>query len=53
MKKLIIIGVLLISGVTWACVNKKQCCRKRGSGIECVQKCGYERCPYNYPIEMN
>lgn len=53
-KKIIWIAIAIgaCASISYACYKKKQCCKKDYSGMSCVQKCDYEFCPYNYPIEI-
>jgi hypothetical protein len=54
MKTKIIITILTIaiSTAAYSCFKVKQCCRQDFNGITCIQRCDYDYCPYNYPIEI-
>ena len=54
MKKVAIILTLTAAigaSVAYACVTYKQCCKRTYKGLVCIDKCSYEYCPYDYPIE--
>lgn len=55
MKK-IIIGTFIamtLTGTAMSCFRTKQCCKRDYQGnLQCVTKCDYMQCPYNFPQEI-
>lgn len=36
-----------------SCFRMKQCCKRDYQGnLQCITKCDYETCPYNFPQEI-
>jgi hypothetical protein len=55
MKKLIAVCVLVLTlgcNLALACYKHKQCCQRDYRGMQCITVCDYERCPYDFPIEI-
>lgn len=47
------LAVSLVSGIAYACYKTKQCCKRDYAGnLQCITKCDYEFCPFDYPSEI-
>jgi len=47
-----VIAILIAIGSAYACYQTKQCCKRDYKGLQCITKCDYQYCPYDYPIEV-
>ena len=53
-KMVMVLIVGLSASVGYTCYKKKQCCNRDFAGnLQCITKCNYEFCPYNYPLEID